>query len=733
MDTVTLTSSTIELYPVSVGLNIVVPGTLTPSPDGSSASFMPTSPLEAETQYGVYLTGVTDLKGTAIQQHDLQHIHHRSGQPDERADGGGGDATQRNRRGGGEREGTGAGKRAPVSAVSVGSNSLTLTAGSTPVTGPVGASGSVVTFTPASPLAVSTSYTVAASGFTDLAGNQVTPFTSSFTTGSSAVADTTAPTVSSVAPANLATNVAVGSSVVVTFSETVNPLTVGTGAVRISVSGVNLAGNYVVNGAVVTFTPLTPFPGNVTVSVSVSGVTDLAGNPNTGFSSSFTTAAMVDTTPPTILSVTPANGATGIGPNGQVVIAFSKSMNPGTLTACCSGGFYNNVSLFANGSRLSFSPSVSSDNRTLVLSSFSLPAASTISVIVTHAVTDLSGNALADFQSQFTTAPSFDTSHGSVVNQRPGNGATGVPVTSGVTLFVNKSLNAGTVPNAVHISQNGQLVNGTVNVTNNGQTVQFTPTTALQNGALIQVFLDTTATDTSGNTVNSYQGSFTTVSDPNTTAPGVVNDIPVNGAGNVPLNAVVEVAYNETLSAATVNTTNVFFETEQWDEVGLDGEPGCDRDGDSDNADCGAGGEHGILLCRAERAGDQREGGAELQRVLHHGDQFADGGADGGGGESQGPVGQCADQRQHPGAVQRADRPDVGERDDDPGERRRAAGAAGLDQLQQRQPDRADHGAERAAGLNGDDGGDLGSEGCGRQCGDGANHSLHNSRGAADV
>ena len=189
---------------------------------------------------------------------------------------------------------------------------------------------------------------MAASGFTDLAGNLVTPFTSSFTTGSSAVGDTTAPTVSAVVPANAATNVPVGSSVVVTFSEAVNPLTVGTGTVRISVSGAILAGSYVVNGAVVTFTPLTPFPGNATVSVSVSGVTDLAGNSNTGFNSSFTTAATVDTTPPTIVSVTPNNGATGIGLNGQVVVTFSKSMNRATLTSCYgSGGFYNNVSLFA--------------------------------------------------------------------------------------------------------------------------------------------------------------------------------------------------------------------------------------------------------------------------------------------------------------------------------------------------------------------------------------------------
>src|SRR5207302_8446011 len=100
------------------------------------------------------------------------------------------------------------------------------------------------------------------------------------------------------------------------------------------------------------------------------------------------------------------------------------------------------------------SPSVSSDNRTLTLSGLNLPAASTITVIVTHGAQDLSGNALADFQSTFTTAPSFDTSHASVVNQRPANGAVGVPVTSGITLFVNEALNAATVPGALHVSQN---------------------------------------------------------------------------------------------------------------------------------------------------------------------------------------------------------------------------------------------------------------------------------------
>jgi hypothetical protein len=100
-----------------------------------------------------------------------------------------------------------------------------------------------------------------------------------------------------------------------------------------------------------------------------------------------------------------------------------------------------------------------------------------ITVSVPHTVTDLSGNGLAaDFTSQFTTGAGFDTTHASVVNQRPGNGATGVLTSaSPVVLFWNEALNGSTVPGAVHVSADGQLVTGTVTLADNGQTVEFTP------------------------------------------------------------------------------------------------------------------------------------------------------------------------------------------------------------------------------------------------------------------
>ena len=73
----------------------------------------------------------------------------------------------------------------------------------------------------------------------------------------------------------------------------------------------------------------------------------------------------------------------------------------------------------------------------------------------------------------------------------------------------------------------------------------------------MQVFLDITAQDMAGNPVNAYQGSFTTVGDPATTAPAVVNYSPGYYVQNVPLNTVVDVGYSEPLDATTVNTGDV--------------------------------------------------------------------------------------------------------------------------------------------------------------------------------
>src|SRR6185312_12045693 len=113
----------------------------------------------------------------------------------------------------------------------------------------------------------------------------------------------------------------------------------------------------------------------------------------------------------------------------------------------------------------------------------------------------------------------------------------------------------------LHVSQNGVLVAGTLTVRDNGQTIQFVPSAAWQKSALIQVFLDSTALDTDGNTVNAYQGSFRTVVDTTTLAPSVLSVSPVNNASiTVPLNPVLEWQFNEPLNPNTVNTNTVLLQ-----------------------------------------------------------------------------------------------------------------------------------------------------------------------------
>lgn len=69
-----------------------------------------------------------------------------------------------------------------------------------------------------------------------------------------------------------------------------------------------------------------------TIASGSSGVKDLAGNALVNnYSWIFTTAA-VDITPPTVSTVSPVNGATGVSTNATVTASFSEAINASTVT-----------------------------------------------------------------------------------------------------------------------------------------------------------------------------------------------------------------------------------------------------------------------------------------------------------------------------------------------------------------------------------------------------------------
>ena len=442
----------------------------------------------------------------------------------------------------------------PLNPTTVNQTAVVLKAGNTVVAGIVSLAGDGVTltFTPKAPLLSNTAYTATATGFTDYVGNPVTPFSLSFTTDNTGSNDTVAPIILSNTPVNGAIGVAANTPVVLTFSKPINPITVNRDSFRVYLQASNtyFAGNYVVQGAKVTFVPTSLIPANAVIQVAVSNVFDYAGNTNQYGAFSYTTAGTGDTAAPTVTSITPNTNATNVGVNTSVTITFSKSMNPGTLAS-------NNLGVFSGSSRLNYSgPYISSDNTSARLD-MNLPAASTITVTASSAITDLSGNALANYTSSFQTVPVADSSRPSVSAIRPGSGATGVPIASPISLFINKALDPSTITtSSVLVSQNGTLVTGSVLASAGNSVITFTPASSFQKGTRIQVFLLTTILDTFGNALNGYSASFSTEADLSTTNPTYVNYTTVQNANNVPVNAVLEVTFNKPLDPVTITSAN---------------------------------------------------------------------------------------------------------------------------------------------------------------------------------
>ncbi len=102
--------------------------------------------------------------------------------------------------------------------------------------------------------------------------------------------DTTAPTISSVTPSESSSSVSVGASIVITFSEALDPTTVTSASVTIN----GVSGTVSVNGNIVTFDPSTSLTANTQYTVTVaSSVKDVAGNSlGADYIYNFTTAAI---------------------------------------------------------------------------------------------------------------------------------------------------------------------------------------------------------------------------------------------------------------------------------------------------------------------------------------------------------------------------------------------------------------------------------------------------------
>ena len=227
-------------------------------------------------------------------------------------------------------------------------NPTTITAANVTVSAPGQASvpgtvayvGNTMTFTPASPLAADTAYTVTVTtGARDLGGNALASnFAASFTTGSTS--DTTAPTVSTTSPADLQTNVVINKTVAATFDESMDALTFTPANFTLAgPGGANVAGavSYDVASRIAAYRTSADLAPNTTYTATVkggaNGVKDLAGNALAGDKVwTFTTGTQAAQAPIDLGAAAPfavlaTATITGSGPNQ---INGDIGLNPGT-------------------------------------------------------------------------------------------------------------------------------------------------------------------------------------------------------------------------------------------------------------------------------------------------------------------------------------------------------------------------------------------------------------------
>ena len=269
----------------------------------------------------------------------------------------------------------------------------------------------VATLTPAANLPAGTRCTATVTtGAQDTHGVALPAnFTWAFVTGSSS--DITRPTVTQQVPAQDAV-AATNTQLSATFSEEMTPASLNavSFALKTTTDNTPVQGtvSYAVGARTATFIPTNPAPlptnTSFTATISTAAI-DLAGNamlaPKVW---SFTTAQALDTTPPTVSLVNPAEDSTGVCINKTVNATFSESMAPSSLTT--------NTLTLAPSSSLStpVAAVITYDAQTRIASinpSANLTASTAYTATVlggAQGAKDLAGNALqADKVWRFTT------------------------------------------------------------------------------------------------------------------------------------------------------------------------------------------------------------------------------------------------------------------------------------------------------------------------------------------
>ena len=371
--------------------------------------------------------------------------------------------------------------------------SLKRTSDGAPVSGSFVWYGNALIFVPDADLAPGTQYTASIStAAKDLAGNPLAAAKSwQFTT-------TNPPSVASVYPADGATGVSLNSVAYAIFNRAMDkPTAEAAFSLKRTSDGAPVSGSFVWYGNALIFVPNAALAPGTQYTASIStAAKDLAGNPLAAAKSwQFTT-----TNPPSVASVYPADGATGVSLNSVAYAIFNRAMDKPTAEAAFS------LKRTSDGAPVSGS-FVWYGNALIFVPDADLAPGTQYTASISTAAKDLAGNPLAAAKSwQFTTTnpPSVDSVY-------PADGATGVSLNSVAYAIFNRAMDKPTAEAAFSLKRtsDGAPVSGSF--VWYGNALIFVPDAALAAGTQYTASISTAAKDLAGNPLaNPVTWSYTT-------------------------------------------------------------------------------------------------------------------------------------------------------------------------------------------------------------------------------
>jgi methionine-rich copper-binding protein CopC len=390
--------------------------------------------------------------------------------------------------------------------------------------------------------------------FADLANNAYAginqPTTWNFTTAG--ILDEIAPDIVSFSPADNAVDVAVNANLVITFNEDIKA---GTGNIIINFENTTqtieiLSPAVTIAGKTLTIDPETDFLSGAAINVLMlpGTVTDLADNPFGGIISADTwNFSVIDNIPPTVSSFFPADNATDVARNTDLIITFSEAIKKGT----------GNIQISQNGEienipvtdpRITVSGSTATITPTIDFKS----GAQVYILAPSGIFTDLADNAYTGINEpatwNFTIAGSSDELAPEVISLSPPDNSTNVAVEANLVVTFNEDIKAGAGNIIIAKGGTAQTIDVTSSaVTIAGKTLTIDPETDFPSGEAVSVLiLPGAVTDIAGN-------AFKGITDASTWNFTIIDNIPPVISSFFP-------ADNATSIAANINLVMIFSE-----------------------------------------------------------------------------------------------------------------------------------------------------------------------------